>query len=432
MIAPINYSAQMVDPFQGLGEFVGIGQQVRQARQQDAKQKQAEQAAEQYRADITAAMSNPSPTAFASLALKYPGQREAFKQGWEAISAEQQQGELRDAGRLAAALSSGRPDVAERLITERITAAKNSGVQAPELEMLLDSIKANPRQAYGQVLHLVSALPGGDKVLESLGKVGAEQRAQEQAPGALRKVNADADAAESGAKTAAVTARFAEPQALKDLELKGWNITAIKEDIGYKKEANRIAAMNAAENKAGNDLKRQELGLKVEEARRALDEKARTKVADVESATGTIDNLINTVDRIKKNPSLNDVVGSIEGRLPALVSDEASDAIALIDTLGSQVFMSQIPAMKGTGALSEKEGDKLQTSLQNLGRAQSEGQFRANLDEVQRLMLKARKNVETRYGIKTAPPDTPAVQSTPEQINDLVNKYLNPRPVGAR
>jgi NAD(P)-dependent dehydrogenase (short-subunit alcohol dehydrogenase family) len=190
--------------------------------------------------------------------------------------------------------------------------------------------------------------------------------------------------------------------------------------------------MNAAAAREGNALRREELKLKVQEARNALDDKIRTKQADVESAAGTIDNLINTVDRLKKNPSLDDVVGSIEGRMPAVFGDENADAVALIETLGSQTFLAQIPAMKGLGALSEKEGDKLQSSLQNLSRAQSERQFRANLDEVQRLMLKARKNVETRYGIKAGPPDTPAVQTPAADIDALVNKYLNPQPPGAR
>ena len=126
------------------------------------------------------------------------------------------------------------------------------------------------------------------------------------------------------------------------------------------------------------------------------------------------------------------MVGSIEGRLPAVFGDENADAVALIDTLGSQAFLAQIPAMKGLGALSEKEGDKLQTSLQNLSRAQGEKQFRANLDEVQRLMLKARKNVETRHGVPAGVPDTPAVQTPPADIDALVSKYLNPRPPGAR
>ena len=39
---------------------------------------------------------------------------------------------------------------------------------------------------------------------------------------------------------------------------------------------------------------------------------------------------------------------------------------------------SQVPALKGTGNLSEREGDKLEKSLQSLSRKQSEAQFRAN------------------------------------------------------
>jgi hypothetical protein len=117
--------------------------------------------------------------------------------------------------------------------------------------------------------------------------------------------------------------------------------------------------------------------------------------------------MLNTADRVLKNPSLDSVIGSIQGRLPAIASDEANDAIALIDTLGSQAFLSQIPAMKGTGSLTEREGDKLQASLTNLSRTQSEQQFRYNLNEAQRLMLKARKNLSEKTGVPIGAPDRP-------------------------
>jgi hypothetical protein len=133
--------------------------------------------------------------------------------------------------------------------------------------------------------------------------------------------------------------------------------------------------------------------------------------------------MLNTADRVLKNPSLNSVLGSIQGRLPAFVSDEANDAIALIDTLGSQAFLSQIPNVKGMGALSNAEGEKLQSALQNLTRKQSEKQFRENLSEAQRLMLKARKNISTRFGVPETTPDTPAVQPSMTDIDSILKKY---------
>jgi hypothetical protein len=157
-----------------------------------------------------------------------------------------------------------------------------------------------------------------------------------------------------------------------------------------------------------NDLRRADLELKIAEARSALDGKAREKAAEAANAASQVDNMLNTVERIRKNPSLNGVLGTIQGRMPVLLSDEAADAVALIDNLGSQAFLAQIPAIKGLGQLSNVEGDKLQQALQNMTRVQSEKQFRENLTEAQRLLKKARNNIGTRLGVPMGPIDTPA------------------------
>lgn len=437
MADPINYSLDVQSPFQAALQGYSAGAAIRNDQQQQQAQQAAlaqAQALQQARAQ---AFQNPTADNFARLMAMDPKSSEAYQRAWTTKNTQQQQSLASDLLQWGAAIKSGKPQIAADQLNARadMLEQQNGGQPTQDSQALRLQARLaaeHPEFALGQIQALLAANPNGKDAAETLGKFGTEQRAAEQAPGALRKVNADATKAEADAQTAGVTAKYAEPQIIADLKLKGLQGENILSEIGYRKEANRIAAMNAAYAKEGNDLKRQELKLKIDATTQELADKARAKVADVESATSSIDNLINTVDRLKQNGSLNSVVGSIQGRMPALVSDEANDAIALIDTLGSQAFMSQIPAMKGTGALSEREGDKLQSSLQNLSRTQSEGQFRANLDEVQRLMLKARKNVEARYGVKAAPPDTPAVQSSPEQIDALVSKYLNPKPPGAR
>lgn len=431
---PINYAIDVKDPFQAALQGYSAGAAIRDDRQKQAmlaQQQQAQLAAQQQLVQAQQEVfKNPTADNYAKLMTLDPKSSEAYQRAWTTRSTEQQRGLMSDLLQWEHAINSGRPDLVSSQLSERadMIERQNGGTQTPDSQVWRTYSKlvaTDPQFALGQIKAMKLSNPNAKDAAEAASKLGAEQRAAELQPSAMRK-------AESEAKTAEVAAKYAESTTLKDLEVKGWNIENIKSEIGYRKEANRIAAMNAAFNREGNDLKRQELKLKIQETQQALDEKARAKVADVESATGSIDNLLNTVDRIKQNKSLDSVIGSIQGRLPAVVSDEANDAISLIDTLGSQAFMSQIPAMKGTGALSEKEGAKLQSSLQNLSRVQSEDQFRANLDEVQRLMLKARKGIETRYGVKAGPPDTPAVKTSPGDIDALVNKYLNPQPLGAR
>ena len=379
--------------------------------QRQAQQEAAAQAAAQYQADTAAAMANPTPKAFLDLTLKYPQHREAYKQASDQLNAGQLKSEISDATTLAAALQSGRPDVALGQLETRIAKMQEAGQDPGPLTLIRDLVKQDPKQAYGATLSILSGLPGGDKIVESLGKL-------EIRPFTVRKAEAEAGkeealAAKTGeeAKTAAVTAKYAESVALKDLEERGWKIDALKADIDFKKQSARIASMNASIAKKQNDLRREELQLKRDEALRVRDEKVREKVATVESGAANIDNMLNTIQRIQSNKSLADVIGSLEGRMPGMASafdDEESDAIALIETLGSQAFLAQIPNIKGMGALSNAEGEKLQSALQNLSRSQSEEQFKANLNEASRLLSKGRESLFKSAGLPMPKPDTPA------------------------
>jgi hypothetical protein len=418
-MGPIDYTSGSANPLAGVLQGFQLGQGVQDQILANKQREQAKLAQQQYQQDIASAMAKPTPQAFAALALKYPQQREAFKQSWDQLNADQQQGELRDASTLAAALHSGRPDVAISQIDARINAMKESKQDTTRLQFLRDQIEKDPTAAYGGVLRIVSGIPGGDKVLENLSKIGAEQRAQELQPTTVAKAEADAAKAGSEAQKSAIDAKYAEQNAIQEIQKRGWDIKAIQEDIGFKREANRIALMNAALGRETNDLKRQELSMQIQEKRQALDDKIRTKVADAEASAATLDNSLNTVERLKKNPRLDAVLGSLQGGAffpntiaemanPRGDSDLANDAIALIDTLGSQAFLSQAANLKGMGALSNAEGEKLQAALANLNRKQSETQFRENLDEISRLLKKGRENISRRTGVPLGKPDTPA------------------------
>jgi hypothetical protein len=199
----------------------------------------------------------------------------------------------------------------------------------------------------------------------------------------------------------------------------GWEVFLERADIDIAKQNSRISAMNAQTSRMNSDLQRQELALKIEEATAKRDNTIREKVATAEAGANSIDNMLNTIERVKKNPALNAVLGSIEGgrfypqriagMLPGTASaDDRADAVALIETLGSQAFVAQIPNIKGTGALSDAEGKKLQSALQNLSREQSEKQFRENLDEAARLLTKGREGLARATGVPLGKPDTPA------------------------
>ena len=185
----------------------------------------------------------------------------------------------------------------------------------------------------------------------------------------------------------------------------------------------QLKVLEARMRKEYNELKKQYLQSKIDEQTQKLADMRnqkevtkREKSAELKQAYFGIDNMLNTIARIESSDSLDSVIGSIQGRVDAYLDDDAAATIRLIENLGSQSFMAMIPGLKGMGALSNAEGDKLAASLQNLSRVTGEKQFRATLKEVNRLMNKSRKFLAERYGVEETAPDVPAAQPSEADI----------------
>lgn len=198
MVPQVDLGKQFLTGLQA-GAGIGEVQQQAEARQLALQQKQiAQQRAAQYQTDVGSFMQNPTPQGAAALQLKYPEQYEPISKAWAGLSADQQKNELQDTYSIASTLHAGRSDLALQQIDDRIQAHKNSGLPTADLEALRTQVEKDPIAAYGQVLHIVSALPGGDKILSNLSAAGQEQRAADAAPAELSKKQADAATAAAG------------------------------------------------------------------------------------------------------------------------------------------------------------------------------------------------------------------------------------------
>lgn len=436
MVAPIDYSLNVKSPFESAIQGYGIGANMAQMQaqreatmaQRDAMQAKADaERAEalrqaEAREATKALFTNPNPTAqdFIKVASMLPEKEAAsMRANWDLMNKDKQDSTLKFSGQVLSAFNSGSPQIGVQLLKDRAEAERNAGQeeQAKAYDTWAQIAEANPQAAMKSMGIMVAQVPGGDKVIESVTKIGQESRAEALAPSQLKE-------SEAKAEKAAVAAKFAESDAVMKLQKDGWDIKKIQNDIGVSQQNARIAAANAQIAREGNQIKRQELGLKLEEMKQKRDEVIRTKTSEIESARGDMDNFLNTADRVLKTPMsvIGSAAGPISARMPTLSQDTA-DFEALVETMGSQAFMSQIPKMKGTGALSEKEGEKLQSSLQNLSLKQSPERLVENVKEAQRLILKARKNLADKYGVPESVPDTPQAAPTPEETNALLKKY---------
>jgi len=417
--------------FGALEQQRNVLQQAQMAQEQQMQAAQAEQERQRQLAiAVDSLIQNPNATRadFDRLSVLMPEkQREGLINVFNARTKTQQENDLRFAGQVEAALVGGNPEIAQQLITERAAAERNSGRedQARGYETWAQIAQSSPDALRVVVGNILATLPGGGAVLENIGRVRGEARAAQAFGPEQRKRIADAE-------SAAVTARFAESKAVSDLQLTAAQIAGLALDADIKRQNVAIASMNARVGAEGNDLKRRELQLKVAEMEDKRDTTARERVGELNAARGNIDNFLNTASRALNTP--RNVVGSAAGPVSARIPttfQSTADFEALIETLGAQSFLSQIPNIKGMGQLSNAEGEKLQSALQSLSLRQSPERLMENIREAQRLMLKARGNIETRYGAAPSVPDTPAARTAApvapgapvRSVDDLVRQY---------
>ena len=447
MPQPFNY--MLPDPsasvMQGVQQGLGIaqmkGQIDAQRQMQEAntlvlaeKQRVAEQT-KLLQADLALASQNPTHSMLASMIVKYPQLSEQLKRGYDVQSGERQKAGIQQATQVYAALQSGKPEVAQQLLLEQSEAYANSGMEqeAKTAKVIAEMVKLNPAAALTSAGLMLAATMGPEKFTESFTSLQNEQRNAAKAPAELSE-------AQSKASKAAVDSKYAESNAVKDLEKKGWDIFKIQEDVKIAKENARIAAASAGLAREGNDLKRQELGLKIDEMKRTRDETVRTRMSELTTMRSGIDNSLNTIDKVLKNPELDNILGSVQGSdyyphtmasmiNPMSDSDERADALALVETVQSQAFLNNLMEAKAKGAtfgsLTEKEGARLEAYVSNLRRKQSPKQFKASLTEAQRLLLKSRATASKLYGVPDTIPDTPAAAGSTD-IDALLRKYGNP------
>ncbi len=423
---PINYNVDVKTPFEssmgGFNAALGMRADIAATKQKE----QAVALSQQLQTDLGALAGKPDAKAsdFSAMMVKYPQLSEHFKRGWDTLNGEQQQNKLSTATQVYAAVNSGNTQVAVDLLTQQAAALRNGGreADAKAAETMAKFIEMDPKSAKTTTGLLLSSLMGPDKFAETFTKLEKEGRDAALHPAALTAAEAEAKSKVATAKLDDIKARYGEQNAVLDLQKKGWDIRNIESQIIDRKETNRIAAINAAIAGRNADTNRGELILKRDKLIAENAEKVQAKVAEITAARGNIDNMLNTADRILKHPGLEGATGSVAGRMPSFSQDSA-DFDALVENLKAQGFLSQVPQMKSLGALSDAEGKKLSDALQSFDLKQSPEQFTANVKESQRLILKARKNLATKYGMPDNTPDTPAAAPTQAELAKLLEKH---------
>jgi len=132
---------------------------------------------------------------------------------------------------------------------------------------------------------------------------------------------------------------------------------------------------------------------KFDEAQQAAEMKKVAGQQQQKQAYDTAQDVINQVNYIKNHPGRMSGLGTLN---PAQLvrGTEAYNFVNEMDKLKSQTFLANVQSMKGLGALSNKEGDKIQDAIAKLNPGMSKKEFDHSLGEINAIMLRAQQRAK--------------------------------------
>ena len=252
---PINYLAQVADPFEeSLKGYATAdvllnaeAKRAEAARLQQLQQQQQQQLAQEQARFFT----NQNPTmrdAARYASLLSPEQSKAFQPFMEGISKEQQQGFLKTSGKLLSMMQFN-PEMAAKEMNTLAIASRNSGDEADASlyeQMAQAAVKPGGKAAVFISLAAKAApIPGSKEMFEAYDKASSTARSEAEAPAKLRQELASANTAEAEAKVkmqtapddiakAKATRQFEEAKAKKEQIQADTELKTRLADLGFK------------------------------------------------------------------------------------------------------------------------------------------------------------------------------------------------------
>jgi hypothetical protein len=149
-------------------------------------------------------------------------QSESVLKAWALKTDEQKQNALKETGQVVSALFAGENDLAQQYINNKAIARRNAGDEegAKFLETWRGVTEVNPTASQRFFTAELLRLPGGEKIVENIIKLGVEKRAEAKGPSELKESIAKATEAEVKAANAVATAPdvIAEAKAKSEFE----------------------------------------------------------------------------------------------------------------------------------------------------------------------------------------------------------------------
>ncbi|WP_198079305.1 hypothetical protein [Acinetobacter calcoaceticus] len=201
MVSPIDYSVDVLNPFQqamqgfNQGTQIAANQQMLAAqRVEEARKQQQFLAQQQQQKEMYEFSQNPNKTTqdFVNFTTRYPQLTEQYKKSWEMMDTSQRQQSLSTAAQVMSAIKSGSPEVAQEILEEQAKAYENSGQKESAFNMrrMKGLIQKDPSNIY-TTLGLFGSAVSPDEFAPMIEKMGGNERAEQMQPYQISQIAAN-------------------------------------------------------------------------------------------------------------------------------------------------------------------------------------------------------------------------------------------------
>ena len=404
---PINYAVGMPDLTNAFSNFnVALsGYMKRDKALRDEAEKKAKE--EAFAARLKEVLSSGDQRALLDLQIENPDKFEFARGAWDQLKDDEKKAQFGKLSEVRTALRTA-PEVGVRMIRDHVIALENSGQDASQFKELLRVAELDP-EAAAQSFEMLMTVADPDAVKKIYDTEGVKTgRRLEERRLDLQERSLDIKEAGNAADAEYDAAKRREAIAKADLaEYQARNAPQKTIDAAQAAadRAEASAARLAAERERIEDARRKQAF--VEE--QGVDKKLSETNDDINSLRGEIEmaehysasvdaamgKLVMSTDASGRPTSFTGAAeaatGPISSRLPTARRDVA-DFENAISTVKSQLALTQLPKMRGMGALSTHEFTTLEKSVASLELNQSPRQLAENLSTIKRLVTKMNVN----------------------------------------
>lgn len=436
-----SYLQGMGSPFDGVLEAYGQGQVLRQNRD-TLQAQQAEQARKIQAQQALETIDWNDQQAVAQVVAQFPEYTKGAQDYYSNMEAKEQQAMLFDMSTSISALSSERPDIAVQNMRDKAAAYNDAGMpeKAEEYSQMAEWMARDPQSAR-KALMMQYAVLSPEKSGANFKAYTDSEIAEDAAPIDRAKTQADTAGVYASAKKDIATATNLDGKTIETATLlpheqaridsatnlntanaglaatRATDIPIARADAQAQQEvSNQLAQLKIQLQSESNQVQRERLGIQIKNLefkqaqyeaglttkQIATNQKNQERLAQYESQKEGLAQSRATITRLLNNKGAmyglfgGGAVGPIAGKVPSIRA--ATKAFEKdIETLKSQVFLTQVEKMRGLGALTDFEGKKLETAIASLDLDMGEKDMMRNLAIIHDSTKLAEERLGTKY-----------------------------------